>query len=88
MKKVENKPAEHGYTVTEYSCPVCGKKMVTEATLINTIPYVVVWCGFNIPQEDGTHCREVVGYGKDSKAAAAVIKEKFTKALEGRRKNT
>ena len=70
--------AEKDYTITDFACPVCKRKMFTEAHSGG----VYVWCGLpNIPRADGAHCNEVTGHGKDSKAAYQIIVEKFTKAL-------
>jgi hypothetical protein len=84
MKKVEQRtPTQTKYTETEHDCPVCGMKMFTEVQGEST----VIWCGYNIPQPDHCHCREVVAYGKNLKEAYATLKDKFSRALESRKKN-
>ncbi len=74
------------FQLTEHKCPICGYNMFTEAFTegINA-GKTVIWCGYNIPQADGLHCREVTAYGKDLKQALEKLFDKFESVAEIRK---
>ena len=59
--------------ITEFACPVCQSFMVSHpGSQVNPTIGFTIWC-----ENPTCPAQEVMGYGKDEKAANEIVKQRF-----------
>ena len=60
--------------ITEFTCPVCNMFLVSHpGTRLRPTDGYTVWC-----ENSSCPAEEVMGYGKDEKAAYEIVKQRFS----------